>query len=309
MTKFQKVVHRHKSTGKKFNFQNKRGVYFFKTFRDFFPSFVAGYPKFTEHTCTSLIFKPRKDLDMNCYCDFDFKGREPISLETNDLAKFAKKVSKIIGSPKFLVTKRVSSYFKTTKNEQYHSYGFHLWFFGKFSLVQCKLVRDTILSQKLLDPLRKKYNFYNSDPNAVDKGPILRSNGLYITGDRKTAAGPHFICYANGKELEYGWQAHAGNQDVFCKLLEEMYLFIWEPAGKKQVIPHEKPETVSFSAPNPTFESRFNLPLFLEITKGHVANNTEWKQLVVFFASQGLDCRKTNDLLENAWEPFKHMCN
>ena len=122
---------------------------------------------------------------MNLYLDFDFKGREPIQLATSDIAKFARKVAKLVGSPNFVLTKRVDSYLKTTKKEEYHAYGFHLWLLGKFSLKQCKHVRDTILSENMLITLRKKYHFYNSDENSVDKAPALRSNGLFITGDRK----------------------------------------------------------------------------------------------------------------------------
>ena len=235
MNKFQKVLKRHKSSRKQFNFQNKEGVYFFKTFQDFFPIFVRSYPKFTPETCTSIIFKPRKDLNMNLYLDFDFKGREPIQLATSDIAKFARKVAKLVGSPNFVLTKRVDSYLKTTKKEEYHAYGFHLWLLGKFSLKQCKHVRDTILSENMLLTLRKKYHFYNSDENCVDKAPALRSNGLFITGDRKTTALPHFICFAHGKELQFGWQAT--NQNLFCTLLEEMYSFIWEPPGPTQELP------------------------------------------------------------------------
>ena len=302
MVKFQKIVKSHKSSKKKFNFQNKQGVYYFKNFESFFPLFVASYPKFTPETCTSLIFKPRPDLDMNIYLDFDCKGREPIQFSTPDLAKFARKVGKLVGSPEFVLTKRVSSYLKTTKKEQFHAYGFHLWFLGKFSLQQCKMVRDSILSGKLLNPLRKKYNFYNSDEDCVDIAPALRRNGLFLTGDRKTVAPPHFICYAKGKELQYGWQAT--QPTFFCTLLKELYSFIWEKPGTLQVIPVKSLSKVEPIQVDPSF----NLPLFLEITKGHVATHTEWKQLCVFFASQGLDCRRTNDLLESAWAPFKHTC-
>ena len=313
MSKFQKIVKKHKSSKKNFNFQNKQGVYYFKNFESFFPLFVASYPKFTAETCTSLIFKPRPDLDMNLYLDFDCKGREPIQFITHDLAKFARKLGKLVGSPEFVLTKRVSSYLKTTKKEQFHAYGFHLWFLGKFSLQQCKMVRDSILSGKLLNPLRKKYNFYNSDEDCVDIAPALRRNGLFLAGDRKAVAPPHYICYAKGKELQYGWQAT--QQEFYCTLLEEMYSFIWEKPGTIQVlpIPSKKNKAIVESSPSETLpetlsETRFNLPLFLEITKGHVANNTEWKQLCVFFASQGLDCRITNDLVETAWAPFKHTC-
>ena len=200
MNKFQKVLKRHKSSRKQFNFQNKEGVYFFKTFNDFFPIFVRSYPKFTPETCTSIIFKPRKDLNMNLYLDFDFKGREPIQLATSDIAKFARKVAKLVGSPNFVLTKRVDSYLKTTKKEEYHAYGFHLWLLGKFSLKQCKQVRDTILSENMLITLRKKYNFYNSDENCVDKAPALRSNGLFITGDRKknSLSSLHMFCSWQG---------------------------------------------------------------------------------------------------------------
>ena len=259
---------------------------------------------------------------MNIALDFDFKGREPTSLATTDLVKFSKKVAKIVGASNIVLTKRTSSYLKVTKKEQCHAFGFHLWIIGKFSLPQCQEVRDGILSEKLLNPLRRKYNFYNSDEDAVDKSPALRANGLYLVGDRKLGlvASPHFICYANGKELEYGWQAT--DRSLFCGLLEEMYGFIWEPKGTEQVLkpPSSKVKHLVIkpssplirvvpSAPPVETESRFNLPLFLEVTKGHVANNREWKQLCVFWCSEGLDARKTNDMCEQAWGPFRHTCN
>ena len=304
MCKFQKIVDTHKCGPKKYNIQSSNnGRFFFKSFESFFPHFVESYPKFTAETCTSLIFRPRRDIDMNIYLDFDCKSREPIQFETKDLARFATIVGTVLGSPEFVLTKRVASYLKTTKTEQFHAFGFHLWFLGKFSLTQCQLVRDTILSQKLLDPLRKKYNFYNDDEDVVDKRPALRSNGLYFVGDRKKVAPSHYICHAKGKKRLFGWQF--SEQKLYCTLMEQLYSFIWEPRGTVQKLaPSSKPVRKLT-----TVKSGFNLPLFLEITKGHVANHVEWQQLCVFFRSQGLDCRETNDLLEKAWAPFRKTCN
>ena len=304
MNKFKNFINSHKCGPKKFNFQTSHnGRFFFKNFQSFFPQFVSSYPKFTAETCTSLIFRPRRDIDMNLYLDFDCKSREPVQFETKDLARFAKKVGKLLGAPEFVITKRVASYLKTTKTEQYHAFGFHLWFIGKFSRNQCKTVRDTILTQRLLDTLRKKYNFYNDDDDVVDYRPALRSNGLYIIGDRKQAAPPHYICHAKGKEKTFGWQF--SDQKLYCALMEQLYSFIWEPRGTvHELTPDPKQVTKLVKPP----ESGFNLTLFLEITKGHVATHVEWQQLCVFFRSQGLDCRVTNDLLEKAWEPFRHTC-
>ena len=233
MNKFKNFIDSHKCGPKKYNFQTSHnGRYYFKNFESFFPQFVSSYPKFNDKTCTSLIFRPRRDIDMNIYLDFDCKSREPVQFETKDLARFARKVSKLLGSPEFVITKRVASYLKSTKTEKYHAFGFHLWFLGKFSRTQCKLVRDSILCQRLLDPLRRKYNFYNEDDDVVDNRPALRSNGLYLIGDRKKAAPAHYICHAKGKEMPYGWQF--SNQNLYCTLLEQLYSFIWEPRGTIQ---------------------------------------------------------------------------
>ena len=299
---FIKIVKKQRSSrNKPFNFQSSQnGVFFFKHFSDFFSPFVAASPKFTPTCCSSMIFTPRRDLHMNMYLDFDFKGREPVQLLTLDLAKFAKKVGKLVGSQDIVLTKRCYSYIKTTKSEQYHAFGFHLWVLGKFSLKQCKMVRDTIISDHMLTPLRKKYNFYNLDENCVDKSPALRSNGLFIVGDRKPGleCGPHFICYAKGKVFEHGWETQ--NHELFCSLLEEMYSFIWEPKGEEQILEKTRKTPDPVVSLKTNYKSTFNLPLFLETTKGRVPNNREWKQLCVFFRAQGLDCRTTNDLCEKA---------
>ena len=146
---FKTYINRHRSSrAKAWNFQSPRpnqGVYYFKEFNDFFTRYVHAYPSFTPEKCTSLIFKPRRDLNMNCYLDFDLKCREPIFLQTSVLARFARKVVKILGNHEFVLTRRVSSYLKETKKESYFANGFHLWILGKFSLQQCLQVRNTIL--------------------------------------------------------------------------------------------------------------------------------------------------------------------
>ena len=135
--KFEKYVARHRSSRKgKFNFQSSQGgVYQFENFNDFFTQFVYSYPKFSESRCTSLIFTPRRDLMMNMYLDFDFKSAEPVTLKDHDIAAFGESLVALLPEPhEFVITRRVSSYYKHTKRESYHSWGFHIWIFGKFSL-------------------------------------------------------------------------------------------------------------------------------------------------------------------------------
>ena len=314
----------HVSKNKDYNVQTPtHGNYFFPSFSDLFPPFLKAYPTYTPHNCTSFIFRPRKDINYPIYLDFDFKGREPTQLVTADLVKLAKKMVKRVGGSDFVLSRRESSYIKTTKKEQFHAFGFHLWIFGEYSLQQCKDLRDYVLKDQLLTPLRKKYNFYNSDENAVDPSPALRANGLFLIGDRKPGleCAPHFICYAKGKEREHGWQYT--DPTLFCALLEQMYGFMFLPKGVPQILKTEPP--IQVAAPGPDEEktwvltkesqfvahtqTNFKLETFLEITKGHVADTREWKQLCVFFCSQGLDCRTTNDLCEKAWAPFRHTCN
>ena len=87
-----------------------------------------------------------------------------------------------------------------------------------------------------------------------------------------------------------------------------MYDFIWEP---KIIMEEEKTAEIKLAqaceipivqADDLKTESfNFNLPRFLEITKGHIPTNEEYKQLIVFFGSQGLDPTETQTLCNAAW--------
>ena len=115
MVCFTKIVKRHASArSKPFNFQSSQGGVYSLSF---FGAFVAGNAKFTPNLCTSMIFRPRRDLDMHIYLDFDFKGRSPTTITTADLVVFSKKVAKIVGAEDIVITKRVSSYLKVTERE------------------------------------------------------------------------------------------------------------------------------------------------------------------------------------------------
>ena len=79
MSKFLNNLKKYRSSrNKEFNFQSSQGgVFLFRSLGEFFEGFVAAYPKYTPEMCSSLVFRPRRDLNMNCTLDFDFKGRDP----------------------------------------------------------------------------------------------------------------------------------------------------------------------------------------------------------------------------------------
>ena len=129
--RFERFIERYRTNSKKaFNFQTIiGGVYNFPCKHLFFKQFCAGYPKFSLNYATSLVFKPRKDIQMPLYFDFDFKMKVETRIPTCAMVEVSKKIFTILGEdpPKFLLTRRVACYLKQTKSETYWKSGFHLW--------------------------------------------------------------------------------------------------------------------------------------------------------------------------------------
>ena len=147
---------------------------------------------------------------MPLYFDFDFKMKQQTRIPTSALVELSKKIFTIWGRdpPKFLITRRVSCYYKTTKSEAYWSGGFHLWVFGNYTTETATKLRVDCLKAGVLDDFLKRYDIYNSASDAYDESPAIRSNGLLLVGDRKLGVkcSPHFISYYSMVgELEYGW--------------------------------------------------------------------------------------------------------
>jgi len=175
--RFERFIERYRTNSKKgFNFQTIiGGVYNFPCKHLFFKQFCAGYPKFNENYATSLVFKPRKDIKMPLYFDFDFKMKISTSIPTTAMVKVSKKIYTILGEEpqKWLITRRVSCYHKETKSETYWQSGFHLWIFGKYSTETATELRLKCLKAGVLDDFLKEWNIYNSASDAYDESPAI----------------------------------------------------------------------------------------------------------------------------------------
>ena len=278
-------------------------MYYFPDKNSFFDGYMHsdGYKTFSKNYCTGLVFRPRKDINMPLYYDFDFKMKHETSIPTSAMVELSKEIFKILGEdpPKFVLTRRCHCYYKTTKSEQYWASGFHLWVFGKYSTPKATELRLKCLAAGVLDDFLKRYNIYNSPSDAFDQSPAIRSNGLIIIGDRKpnVDCSPHFIAfYSVVGELDYGWELK--NHGLFTNLLSKMYNFIWKPQKNVKTDPpkilelrqdDEKLNEDRKICSSPVMiKSKFNLKAFLEATRDYVPPNAPYKQLCVYFASQGL---------------------
>ena len=312
--RFENYIERYRTnSARSFNFQSLAGgVYNFPDKLSFFKGFLHpdnGYRSFCKNYCTSMVFKPRKDLKMPLYYDFDFKMKEQTNIPTSAMVELSREIFKIMGKdpPKFLITRRCVCYYKTTKSEQYWASGFHLWVFGQYSTPKATELRLKCLEARVLDSFLERYNIYNSPSDAFDQSPAIRSNGLIIVGDRKPKVdcSPHFIAfYSIVGELDYGWELK--NHSLFTKLLSKMYDFIW----KEQKNVKTEPPKICKPAPHqdeekqicpPKSASQFNLNAFLEATQGYTPSNAPYKQLCSYFASQGLDAIATCDMCNKYW--------
>ena len=130
--RFENFIERYRTnSSRSYNFQSLAGgVYYFPDSQRVFKHFCAAYPKFHEHYATSLVFRPRKDITMPLYFDFDFKMKSSTRIPTSAMVELSRKIFTIgeLDPPKFLITRRVSCYYKTTKSEAYWASGFHLWY-------------------------------------------------------------------------------------------------------------------------------------------------------------------------------------
>lgn len=319
--RFERYIEKFRTSSKKaFNFQTIiGGVYNFPCKHMFFKQFCQAYPKFNESYATSLVFRPRKDIKMPMYLDFDFKMKVETRIPTTALLEVCRKIFKFLGEEpqKFLLTRRNGCYYKETKSESYWKSGFHLWVFGKYSTQTATDLRLKCLEAGVLDSFLKDYQIYNKPSDVYDGSPAIRSNGLLLVGDRKLGVkcSPHFICYYSMVgELEYGWQF--ADRPLFLKLLAKMYSFIWEPQQKikictksqpkicsavKPIAPHQDEEKLNEDQKIYPPSSKFNIKAFLEATKGYVPQNEAYKQLCAYFASQGLDPRATCTMCNSYW--------
>ena len=106
--RFERFLERYRTGSRKdFNFQTIIGGVYNIPCKDkhlFFKQFCAAYPKFNEKYATSLVFRPRKDLNMPLYFDFDFKMKEATRIPTAAMVELSRKIFTILGEvpPKWL---------------------------------------------------------------------------------------------------------------------------------------------------------------------------------------------------------------
>ena len=226
-----------------YNFQRLGGgVYWFPDKQSFLNGYMHpdGYKKFSKDYCTGLVFRPRKDINMPLYYDFDFKMEAETSIPTSAMVELSREIFKILGEdpPKFLITRRCSCYYKETKKEPegFWKSGFHLWVFkkGGYSTQDVIDLRLKCLEAGVLDSFLERYSIYNPPSDAFDESPGIRSNGLIIVGDRKKGLDPHYIAYySQVGELDYEWESE--KHGLFTKLLSKMYNFIWAPQKNNKI--------------------------------------------------------------------------
>ena len=184
-----------------------------------------------------------------------------------------------------------------------------MYIIGKYTLQQSIKLREQVL--KIIDVKGHFTDVWGeaviskNSEKIIDPALPKRSNGVLLLGSRKpqTTVGPHYVFFRgvwrNGwleeNRLPEGW--HLKRPVVFRDLFCRMYGFIWE---KFKPVPTKEEEKISPSITEVS-KTGFNLVAFLEASKGVVPDNTKWKQLCAYFASQGLDPAQTCDICNPAW--------
>ena len=115
----------------------------------------------------------------------------------------------------------------------------------------------------------------NTNPRPVDRGVFFHTNGLVWPGSLKKGAesAGRYLCLDN--PFDHEWLA----QEVFRP----------EPPPKPLQL-RRRPHAV-------------DLDEFLKATEGYTPKNREWKQLLMFFATNGYDPATTAAKLNAAWAP------
>ena len=289
--------------------------------------FMNNFTKFSlKHNAGGIVFKVPREKPLPIICDIDVDLSREVTLKEEVFVELSEmiideftKITGVTEPVEIVMTRRPEAcYYKKVK-KVWHA-GFHLYILGRYTLQQSVQLRENVLKNINVKGFFTNIwgdSVLNSAEKIFDPALSKRSNGVLLIGCRKPnlKVAPHFIffrglwrnAWLTHKILGPGW--HVEHLESFKELFERIYGFIWEkftPTRKQDFTMGLKSATqpTHVSLPQQEF-CNFNLKAFLEATKDKVPDNSKWKQLCVYFASQKLNPHTTNEL---CWKYWGHAC-
>ncbi len=267
-----------------------------------------------DNNCGSLVFKvpPQRLMPIIVDIDVNFSTRPSGGVRdcyTKVVDEILRCFHKLHPFEVYAVsTRRPEIYEKKTKSGTIFRGGFHLYILGNYTLNESLELRTLVLTDVSLKAMFETCGpVLNSNEDIYDVALAERRNGALLIGCNKPGSicKPHYVwlfgIWNDGWKQEHprmfstpGWHLGAHN-DSYNKLMMQLYSFIWDNDDNEDaIISDTTPSTHAMS-------SAFNLQKFLDTTAGYIPTNTEYKQLLVYFVSQGLDPVSTCGVCNRAW--------
>lgn len=262
----------------------------------------------------SLAFTPKGKIG-HLYIDIDIVLSSENAFEVEglyriaDIAKYEILKIKPDYDPVISITCRPKPYFKKKHKNIPAGWrsGGHIFFHGWFTKSFCEQIYNQLLVNQDLIDLMKDPRIVNPLADILDKSPIIRSNGLMLVNDHKpkNMCPPHELIVFENTENNMSRITPEQMDGLYHWLFEQPdesdIVYDFTPTTDEQVFKPVKP--IQHISKKKMSKSTFNLKLFLELTKSHIPSNEEYKQLCVYFDSEGLDPKNTGQITNEYWNP------
>ena len=287
-------------------------------------------PKMNHRNARSIIWRPPPQQHQLMTIDFDFRMTEDILIDTSEYVYLAERVCMVVAehtTDEFgvVLTRKLRNYMKYDKNEKkrFFACGFHIYILG-FLVTREVAVKIRKESFELIDAFKEQHPYIVNATDDIfdDKVSPVGKNGFLMLGDYKRApntGGSYHVVFrglftktsfekrvfykpeetykvASGLKGElYGWQAK--DPDGWSKFGEEKT----QPTIEAALSRPAKPPCLNNR--QGVQNEGFNLKLFLDVTENHVPNNNEYKQIIFYCASLGMNRDCVTCLCNAAWSP------
>ena len=310
-----------KTTGPEFNFVSLRGGKFlFKDIPRLLSLHVAAQPFDQGATC--LAWKPPRVDHHQLTLDFDLRLSEDELIDTFEFVHLAERLCLVVAettkvdSFSLVLTRKLTNYPKREKNKPLRwASGFHLYF---LNLLVTKAVALKIRTEALdlIAQFKLQVPVVVNEPTDILDTSVspLGSNGIILVGDKKPQSktgGAHHIVF-RGQFDGSSFKARQSFEpeetpSLLTKWRAQLFGHLWGADNgwlKVGTIEEEKAapsEKNGVGRADPTVG--FNLKAFLAATSDHVPTNAEYKQIIFFCASLGMDPQYVASLCNAAWAP------
>ena len=257
---------------------------------------LKAVPEFTKSNSPSLVWRKPDTKHIPLTFDFDFLHVDKIEFSKAHIEELSRIICQslvtfdnTIEQFAICITRKENPYVKIKDGKSYWKQGVHVYIVGLLIEIKTSNLLYSHLKEQLY-PFCKTHGFCQKYETLDRDVSPWGKNGVLMCGDYKPLCDErYYICYTAAYNLKIIKQDHYPVCDwhnTLKKYYKHMYAFLVHPKRTVEwkIIDHDIPESAELIQQN-TDSHHFDLQLFLEKTKSHFPDFSEYSQIIIYLCS------------------------